>query len=115
MSEKTYFTNARVVLPHDVLEDAAVLVEDGFISEINPTSVSNAKTIDLSGKTLIPGMIDLHCDALEKEVEPRPNVHFPLDFAVAQADKRNALAGITTVTQCVSRYNHCLSRTFICE
>jgi alpha-D-ribose 1-methylphosphonate 5-triphosphate diphosphatase len=52
--------------------------------------------------TLMPGMIDLHCDALEKEVEPRPNVHFPLDFACAQADKRNATAGITTVFHALS-------------
>jgi alpha-D-ribose 1-methylphosphonate 5-triphosphate diphosphatase len=50
-------------------------------------------------------MIDLHCDALEKEVEPRPNVHFPLDFACAQADKRNAAAGITTVYHALSFAN----------
>jgi alpha-D-ribose 1-methylphosphonate 5-triphosphate diphosphatase len=54
---------------------------------------------------VLPGMIDLHCDALEKEVEPRPNVHFPLDFACAQADKRNAAAGITTVYHALSFAN----------
>ncbi len=102
---KLYLTGARVVLPNDVLDDATVLIEDGFIAAINPASGNGAKTIDLRGKTLIPGMIDLHCDALEKEVEPRPNVHFPLDFACAQADKRNAAAGVTTVFHALSFAN----------
>ncbi len=100
-----YLTGARVVLPDAVLEDAAVLIEDGVIAAIDPESGKGAQAIDLRDKTLIPGMIDLHCDALEKEVEPRPNVHFPLDFACAQADKRNAAAGVTTVYHALSFAN----------
>jgi len=99
---KTYLTHARVVLRDSIIEDASILIEDGHIVAINPEMVNGAETIDLNGKTLMPGMIDLHCDALEKEVEPRPNVHFPLDFACAQADKRNAAAGITTVYHALS-------------
>ncbi|MFT7371437.1 MAG: alpha-D-ribose 1-methylphosphonate 5-triphosphate diphosphatase [Oleiphilaceae bacterium] len=99
---KTYLTHARIVLADTIIEDGSLLIEDGIIKAINPESVHNAKTIDLEGKILMPGMIDLHCDALEKEVEPRPNVHFPLDFACAQADKRNASAGITTVYHALS-------------
>lgn len=102
---RLYLTGARVVLPDAVLEDAAVLIEDGVIAAINPESGHGAQTLDLMGKTLMPGMIDLHCDALEKEVEPRPNVHFPLDFACAQADKRNAAAGVTTVFHALSFAN----------
>jgi alpha-D-ribose 1-methylphosphonate 5-triphosphate diphosphatase len=99
---RLYLSGARVVLLDTVLEDATVLIEDGIIAAINPASGNGAQTIDLRGKTLIPGIIDLHCDALEKEVEPRPNVHFPLDFACAQADKRNASAGVTTVFHALS-------------
>ena len=102
---KLYLTGARVVLADTVLEDGAVLIEDGIIAAINPESAAGAETFNLAGKTLIPGMIDLHCDALEKEVEPRPNVHFPLDFACAQADKRNAAAGVTTVFHALSFAN----------
>lgn len=100
-----YLTGARVVLRDEVLEDAALLIEDGQIAAINPASGNGAQALDLRGKTLMPGMIDLHCDALEKEVEPRPNVHFPLDFACAQADKRNAAAGVTTVFHALSFAN----------
>jgi alpha-D-ribose 1-methylphosphonate 5-triphosphate diphosphatase len=102
---RLYLTGARVVLPDAVLEDAAVLIEGDVIAAINPESGHGALAVDLRGKTLMPGMIDLHCDALEKEVEPRPNVHFPLDFACAQADKRNAAAGVTTVFHALSFAN----------
>ena len=99
---KTYLTNARMVLTDTLIDNGSLLIENGLISAINPESACADKYLDLAGKTLMPGMIDLHCDALEKEVEPRPNVHFPLDFACAQADKRNAAAGITTVYHALS-------------
>jgi alpha-D-ribose 1-methylphosphonate 5-triphosphate diphosphatase len=103
---RLYLTGARVVLPDAVIDDGALLIKDGVIAAINPESGKGAPAIDLRGRMLMPGMIDLHCDALEKEVEPRPGVHFPLDFACAQADKRNAAAGITTVFHALSFANH---------
>lgn len=103
---KTLITGARVVLPNEIREGLAVLIEDGTIAALDPAATAGAVRMDLPGRLLMPGMIDLHCDALEKEVEPRPNVHFPLDFACAQADKRNAAAGITTVFHALSFANH---------
>lgn len=97
-----YLTGARVVLPDQTLNDAAVLIEDGVIAAIDPLTGHGAPETPLSGYTLVPGLIDLHCDALEKEVEPRPGVHFPLPFACAQADRRNAAAGVTTVFHALS-------------
>lgn len=99
---KHYITGCHLVLPHEIIEDGSLLLEDGIIKSIAPESGQGAKEINLSGKILMPGMIDLHCDALEKEVEPRPNVHFPFDYGCAQADKRNAAAGITTVFHALS-------------
>lgn len=103
---KIHFTNARIVLADETLNGASVLVEDGRIQAIDPDGAANgAAEVDLTGRTLMAGMIDLHCDALEKEVEPRHGVLFPMDFACAQADKRNAAAGITTVYHALSFAN----------
>ncbi|MEX3856809.1 alpha-D-ribose 1-methylphosphonate 5-triphosphate diphosphatase [Paraburkholderia sp. BR10923] len=98
-------TNATVVLADEVRERLAVLIEDGKIAALDPEHTAGATVVDLQEHTLIPGMIDLHCDSLEKEVEPRPGVYFPIDFACAQADKRNASAGITTVFHALSFAN----------
>lgn len=95
----TYLTHATLVLPDRVLQDSALLIEDGRIAAIEPAPSAvpaHATVMDLRGHTLMPGLIDVHCDAIEKEAEPRANVLFPLDFAVAQVDRRNAAAGITT-------------------
>jgi alpha-D-ribose 1-methylphosphonate 5-triphosphate diphosphatase len=105
MNTHFYLTGAQVVLENETLSDAAVLIADGNIVAIDPASSEGAREIDLRGHTLMPGMIDLHCDALEKEAEPRPGVHFPFDFACAQADKRNAAAGITTIYHALSFAN----------
>lgn len=99
---KKLLKNCRLILPDMVLERGAVLIEDGIIQAVEPAGANNGQEIDLGGRTLMPGMIDLHCDALEKEAEPRPGVFFPLDFACAQADKRNCAAGITTVFHALS-------------
>ncbi|WP_427306658.1 alpha-D-ribose 1-methylphosphonate 5-triphosphate diphosphatase [Cupriavidus sp. H39] len=95
----TYLTHATLVLPDRVLYDSALLIEDGRIAAIEPAPAAvpaHAAVVDLHGHTVMPGLVDVHSDAIEKEVEPRASVLFPLDFAVAQVDRRNAAAGITT-------------------
>ncbi|EHK65816.1 alpha-D-ribose 1-methylphosphonate 5-triphosphate diphosphatase [Achromobacter arsenitoxydans] len=103
--QSTYLTNARVVLADHVLENSAVLIGDGCILAIEPDGARADCVLDLQGQTLMPGLIDLHCDAIEKEAEPRSRVLFPLDFAVAQVDRRNAAAGITTPYHALSFAN----------
>lgn len=104
--KRQLLTNARIVLENTVEEQADLLIENGMITAIGPTDTQNAEEVNLQGCLLTPGLIDLHCDALEKEAEPRPGVHFPFELASALADKRNAVAGITTVYHALSFANH---------
>jgi alpha-D-ribose 1-methylphosphonate 5-triphosphate diphosphatase len=99
---RTYLTRARLVLPEKVIHDGEVLLEDDRILEVCPEAAPRAKVVDLDGQWLLPGLVDMHCDALEKDIEPRPNVLFPLPLAIASADRRNAAAGITTVYHALS-------------
>lgn len=102
---KTQLRNARLILPDAIIPTGSVLLEaDKILSlsaDVTPAG-DDAEVHDLTGYTLMPGMVDLHCDAIEKEVEPRSGVFFPMDFACAQVDKRNAAAGITTVFHSLS-------------
>ncbi|MBC8078623.1 MAG: alpha-D-ribose 1-methylphosphonate 5-triphosphate diphosphatase [Chloroflexales bacterium] len=99
---RTLLTNARIVLPNQLIERATLLLEDDRIAAIDPVAPRADVVVDLAGALLLPGLVDLHCDALEKDVEPRPNALFPLDFAVATADRRSAFCGITTIFHAVS-------------
>jgi Metal-dependent hydrolase involved in phosphonate metabolism len=73
---KTYLTHCRLITTNAVIDDAAVLIEDGYIVAINPEFTNNVESISLNGQYLLPGLVDLHCDAIEKEIEPRPNAFF---------------------------------------
>lgn len=95
-------TNARLVLGNDTVEGASVEVEDGRLGRVDPESSSVGPEVDLGGLILIPGLVDLHSDAIEREIEPRPKVLFPLDLATAHSDRINAAAGITTAYHGVS-------------
>ncbi|MCC5786490.1 MAG: alpha-D-ribose 1-methylphosphonate 5-triphosphate diphosphatase, partial [Phycisphaerales bacterium] len=54
------------------------------------------REIDARGCILMPGLVDLHCDAIEGQAEPRPGVLLPFDLAIRAMDTRLAAAGITT-------------------
>lgn len=97
-----HLVNATVVLEDAVLRRSSVLVEDGVVAAVEPESGGGAETVDLGGQFLLPGLVDLHADEIEREVEPRPGVRFPAVFALAQSDRRNAAAGITTVFHAIS-------------
>lgn len=98
------FAHARAVLPDRILDDAVVVVEDGLIVEVTghaPGAIP-AEAIDLRGALLLPGIVDTHSDALEKEQKPRPTVQFPPEFAVASFEGRARAAGVTTIFHGIS-------------
>jgi alpha-D-ribose 1-methylphosphonate 5-triphosphate diphosphatase len=99
---RVYLYNARLVLPDQVVENGSLLIDEGYIAALSPERATADQNLDLQGQYLLPGLVDLHCDAIERDVEPRPNVFFPLDFAVANADRRNAIYGITTAYHAIS-------------
>ncbi|HEY7467612.1 MAG TPA: alpha-D-ribose 1-methylphosphonate 5-triphosphate diphosphatase [Dehalococcoidia bacterium] len=92
-------SNALVVTRDSVLTDAAVGVRDGAISEVaadGRLSVDYEQHVDLRGAYLMPGVIDLHNDSLEVEVNPRPETNLPVEFALANLERRLLFSGVTT-------------------
>jgi alpha-D-ribose 1-methylphosphonate 5-triphosphate diphosphatase len=97
--------NATLVLPNRLIEGGWLFIENGRILDLGEMATCPAvapHSIDACMQFLLPGLIDLHCDAIEKFIEPRPNVHFALQVALAEADWRLAGSGITTEFHAVS-------------
>ena len=95
--------NASIVTPSGVLHGASLKVDDGYISTIREGVInSQGKRVDANGGYLLPGFVDLHSDAIEKEIEPRPNSYFPINVAVYELDKKLAAAGVTTIFHALS-------------
>ena len=57
---------------------------------------------DWQGDMLLPGLVELHTDNLEKHLMPRPRVAWPVMPAILAHDAQIAAAGITTVLDAIS-------------
>jgi alpha-D-ribose 1-methylphosphonate 5-triphosphate diphosphatase len=56
----------------------------------------DGRRFDARGLLVLPGIVDLHGDAFERQVQPRPGVAFPMDLAVAETEAQLLANGITT-------------------
>ncbi|WP_417324706.1 alpha-D-ribose 1-methylphosphonate 5-triphosphate diphosphatase [Halarcobacter sp.] len=84
------------VLINEEFIPADVVIKGEFIERIDKYG-KNEVAVDLGDKKIAPGIVDLHSDAIEKEIEPRPNATFPVELAVAELDKKLSMAGVTTM------------------
>jgi alpha-D-ribose 1-methylphosphonate 5-triphosphate diphosphatase len=91
---ETILTNARILCSDRDLH-GTVVVEDGCITDVLPRRVPEG--IDLHGAFLMPGIIDIHSDYLERELAPRPTARIPLELAMHVTDLRALSSGLTTV------------------
>ncbi len=87
-------SGARALLD-DACVETDVLIAEGHIVEIGGASAGDAE-IDGRGRLLAPALIDVHGDAFERQIMPRPNVFFPLDAALLETDRQLASNGIAT-------------------
>lgn len=95
--------NASVVTPGGILKGASLRIEDGIIVVLREGEIKSfLSTIDAEGMYVLPGFVDLHSDAIEKGIEPRPNVFFPVNIAVYELDKKLSSCGITTMFHSLS-------------
>lgn len=100
MSHELILTNARMVLATSVLHGSLV-VRGGEIAAIDDRPSAAPGAIDLEGDLLIPGLVELHTDNLERQFMPRPGVRWPAAAALLAHDGQVAAAGITTVCDAV--------------
>jgi len=105
MSKRLLIANVRAVLPDRILDPGWVLVEDGFIVAAGSGPARNntrSSTLDGGGAYLLPGLVDIHCDAVEKEIQPRPGVLFPVELACREMERKFAAGGIVTIFHSIS-------------
>ena len=103
-----WLSGARLVLPDRVLTEGSLRLEGERIAEVREGFVPSG--MDLRGFTVVPGLVDLHGDSLERELEPRPGVRLPLELALPSWELRQLAAGITTVYATVAFWD-CLLYT----
>ena len=88
--------NATLVLPDEVIR-GSLLFSGGMITAMDQGAGVPKGATDCNGDVVLPGLIELHTDNLERHIEPRPKVQFPHAAAILAHDGELAATGITTV------------------
>ena len=78
------------VLRDGEMQKRSVAIADGRISK------GPFPEVDLSGYLVLPGIIDLHGDAFERHMAPRPSAPFPMEIGLCATDRDAAANGVTT-------------------
>ena len=94
--------HVRAVLPDRILDDARIVVRSGIVEEVAPHPPGGTSDVDGRGAVCLPGLVDVHGDAVGRELRPRPGASVPVGFALAAAEGRVRAAGITTAYQGVA-------------
>ena len=94
---KIAIQGVNALTPQGWLQDATVLIEDGQFTSINQSiTPPGFHLVKAQGLQMLPGIIDLHGDAFERMICPRPGVNFPLPIGMVDNDRNLLASGITT-------------------
>ncbi|WP_415393921.1 alpha-D-ribose 1-methylphosphonate 5-triphosphate diphosphatase [Paracoccus sp. SJTW-4] len=93
---ETILANATLVLPTEVLR-GQIRLQGGIVADIAAGAQLPAGAIDCGGDLVLPGLIELHTDNLERHLQPRPRAYWPHQAAIIAHDAELAAMGITTV------------------
>ncbi len=87
-------TGGSVLLASGGLQQADLGLKDGLVDQVG--GGAGGKRFDAAGLLVLPGIVDLHGDAFERQLQPRPGVDFPADLALRDTESQLLANGITT-------------------
>jgi alpha-D-ribose 1-methylphosphonate 5-triphosphate diphosphatase len=91
-----FISGGRALLGQRMCE-ASLEVTGGKVGAVDSPQAQVSRELDARGLLVLPGIVDLHGDAFERQMMPRPRVDFPVDVALIESDRQVIANGITTV------------------
>lgn len=98
--ERRIFSD-RLLTPEGLVSGEAVL-QDGLVAAVELRASPSPQALDWTDDWLVPGLVDIHTDNLEKHYQPRPGALWDAYGAALAHDGQCAAAGITTVLDSLS-------------
>ncbi|QKJ87665.1 alpha-D-ribose 1-methylphosphonate 5-triphosphate diphosphatase [Paramixta manurensis] len=93
--------NVQLVLENEVVH-GSLEIDEGVIRSYSDSASQLPDALDGEGGWLLPGLIELHTDNLDKFFMPRPNVDWPSHSAMSSHDALMVASGITTVLDAIA-------------
>src|SRR5258708_30185795 len=85
LSSRICIIGGRVLTADGLQTDTTLTVEDGRITAIGGPA-AGARCLDARGLLVLPGIVDVHGDAFERQLMPRPGLHFDPRLAPVETD-----------------------------
>ncbi len=92
--------NGIVLLEDGSQATTSVAIEHGHIAALGGRG--GGARIDAAGLLVLPGLVDLHGDAFERQLQPRPGVGFPVPMALRDTEAQLLANGITTALHAIT-------------
>ncbi len=104
MTGRILITNGPLFDGENLYQAGSILIEDGIVKEVynRPVNIKGAGTISADRDLVMPGLVDLHSDSLERSIEKRKGVFFDIDFAILNLDRQLVSCGITSFYHAIS-------------
>ncbi|NOG71047.1 hypothetical protein [Roseicella sp. DB1501] len=93
MDQRPWQITGGTALLEGALRPADIALAAGTVAA---TPSPGARRIDARGLLVLPGLVDLHGDAHERGLQPRPGIGFPAAMAVRDTAAQLLASGITT-------------------
>ena len=94
VTEPVIFEGGKVLLSEGIVQ-ASLRIEAGRIAGIDAPR-GGARVVNAAGMILAPAIVDIHGDAFERQIMPRPGVMLPTEAALLETDRQLAANGIAT-------------------
>ncbi|MBS0906975.1 alpha-D-ribose 1-methylphosphonate 5-triphosphate diphosphatase [Pantoea dispersa] len=92
--------NVRLVLENEVVS-GSLEMRGGRIASFSDSGSQQPGALDGGNAFLLPGLVELHTDNLDKFFTPRPKVDWPAHSAMSSHDALMVASGITTVLDAI--------------
>ncbi len=93
------FEGATVYLPTEIAQTNVTMAEGRIVEIGGPVQ---GEVVEARGLVLAPALIDVHGDAFERQLMPRPGVYFPTEAALLDTDRQLAANGIATAYHAIT-------------
>jgi len=93
-------SNVRILSPDGLTPETTLAIDGSYIDRLGGSA--GVRSWNLGGLLALPGIIDLHGDAFERQIMPRPGVHFDTKLALLDSDRQLIANGISTAYHAVT-------------
>jgi alpha-D-ribose 1-methylphosphonate 5-triphosphate diphosphatase len=93
--DRLNLTGGDVLLADGVASPQDLILDDGVVAVVGD-GAGGGRTLDARGLLVLPGIVDIHGDAFERQMQPRPGVGFAAPIALADTQAQLLANGITT-------------------